>query len=499
MLNKKKIFITIFVLLVILSLSVLSVLAFEFRQPVFTTTTLVTPPSLNNVQDLAATLQLQLDMQMGSTLGRTFYMLCYVPDGDRVFAIVSNADQVTVTAGQSTSVIRFNQTAYRLEWNQSTGFYQVTNSSSWTVYNQYVYYANFDYPATNLPAFHGFNPNATFGSQNYDTQTALTYYQYIYDSVMYRDERESSIRQEAQSEGESIGFEEGAEAGYFHGYDIGYADGLDEGEANGIEVGKGIGYETGYESGYADGLGDGYDTGYADGYKRGEDIGFESGFDIGYETGLSDGYETGLSDGYETGYSDGLNNSDFKKSGQIIAQFWRYRDDSEYQGKVYFCTTNYNGVSGFRWCTEDEIFSHYLNCEVYDYVYETNLYFQNHPLEFNYFVPQIVRDNSTYSGALSVENVEYRFVDLYNQRAVIELDIDPSITGLLNDKYNEGINDSNALVNGVSNIASKPITSLKDALDFEIFGINIGVVAVGIVAILFAIWAFNKIRKILPI
>lgn len=349
------------------------------------------------------------------------------------------------------------------------------------------------------------------GSNARDSLVDMASYWYdLYNIVLNYEDNLSSAVSEAYSEGlatgQGEGFDIGLEQGYNQGYDSGFADGEDRGYIEGQTEGYSDGFSEGYSegesvgsaSGYRDGFDDGQVVGFNNGYESGYDDGYKRGDDVGYQNGYSDGYDEGYSEGYETGLDHG-SDSDYHKPGQIFARFWRYVDDSDYQGIMWFCTISHNGVSAFRWCTEDEIYSHYLNCEVYDYVYDTNLYFQKNPLEFNYFVPQLVREESPYSGALSIKSVEYRFVDLYNQRAVIELGYDASITQLLNSKYNEGIRDSNALVNGVSNIASKPIKSLKEALDFEIFGINIGSVAVGLVAILFAIWAYNKIRKILPI
>lgn len=504
--NRKRIAICICFLFVII-LSIISVQAFSFREQSRVVSSYPDLPSSDALPYLVSALQYQLDI---NPMGRGAYLqvIYIVQSGSsyQIYAILSKLESTVSSITVSGDLVTYSfGVSSQYGYNDQAGFFEIgsTPGAKLTVDSRYILYSDYTVPATSIPSFSGPNYNASFGSSNFNSFDVYSYFEYIYDSAVNRVERESTIRQEAQSEGESIGFEEGAEAGYAHGYDQGFESGKEEGYSEG----ESVGYNSGYGNGFDAGNVIGYETGFDDGYRRGEDIGYESGFDDGFETGyedgynigLDDGYETGYSAGYETGYSDGLNNSDFNEPGQIIAQFWRYRDDSEYQGVVWFCTIEHNGVSGFRWCTEDEIFSHYLNCEIYDFVYETNLYFQNNPLEFNYFVPQVVRENSPYSGALSVANVEYRFVDLYNRRAVIELDYDSSITSLLNAKYNEGINDSKSLVNGVASIAKSPVESLRRALDFEIFGINIGAVAVGLVAILFAIWAYNKIRKLLPI
>lgn len=283
---------------------------------------------------------------------------------------------------------------------------------------------------------------------------------------------------------------------------VGYSEGYSEGESNGYSEGYPDGYDTGFNHGYQFGYQDGIATGRSEGYIHGEAAGYGSGYDTGYQDGydigLDDGYESGYSEGYETGYDDGMNNSDFNKPGQIKAYFWRYRNDSDFQGNVYFSSSvNEFGTTLYRWCSREELETHWQGFTIFEFTYDTNLFFQNNPLEFDYYIPQIVRDNG--AAAYSIKEVKYEYVDLYERRAFVELSLDPSLIGVLNGKYNEGLNDSNALINGVSDIATKPIKSLKDALDFDIFGINIGAVAVGLVAILFAIWAYNKIRKFLPI
>lgn len=510
-LSKRKLRI-LFIVLSILSILVVSLCSFSFRPSKYQISYYSSRPSVEAVQNLMSIVQYQKDLNGFNRSDNILLMACRFVSGSgyRIEVYISSNSSFNFTVNGDVFAFTFSGTQVYY-YNNSTGFYGAISAGSDSINVKDIYYSSVALPETSIPGFQGFNSNATFGSSNFNSYDVMSYFKHIHDAALYLDEYVSEAFSEGLATGQGEGYQVGLEDGYNQGYDSGFSDGEDRGYIEGQTEGYSEGYSDGYSegesvgsaSGYRDGFDDGreegytlgYDVGYDDGYKRGEDIGHQTGYSEGYETG----YESGFSDGYETGFDDGFSDSDFKKPGQIIAQFWSYRDDSQYQGIEWFCTIEHNGITNFRWCTEDEIYSHYLNCEIYDYVYETNLYFQKNPLEFNYYVPQLVREESAYSGALSVENVEYRFVNLYDQRAVIELDVDHTIIGLLNDKYNEGIKDSKSLVNGVASIAKSPVESLRRALDFEIFGINVGAVAVGLVAILFAIWAYNKIRKLLPI
>ena len=441
------------------------------------------PPSLEAIQNLVGVINFQTEI--GQLRASDFKLVYWIP-GYGVYTIVAPADTTaTLTYSDDYVSISFSNTVFQYIYQDGYGFlYRSSFSSSpQSIRIYYLYYS--DYPVVNGSYnFTGFNSQATFGSNNLNAYDSYAYYDYIYRSCIERDERESQIRQDAQSEGESIGFEEGAEAGYVHGYDIGYADGLDRGEADGIEVGKEIGFETGYESGYTDGLEDGYDTGYNDGYKRGEDIGFET------------GYREGYSDGYETGYN--IVYDDLQQPGTIEAIF----TTKDSAGNLLYLAQEMdieNLDTNYKFVPFDQLSNSYVGYRLYVKTYDVTKYLQNNPLDFDYPLPILESNGTDFLALYRKVKVTREYIDLYRIYSIVEVKIDESFINQLNNQYNEGLNDANALVNGIGDIATKPITSLKDALDFEIFGLNIGVIAVGIVAILFAIWAYNKIRKVLPI
>jgi hypothetical protein len=232
----------------------------------------------------------------------------------------------------------------------------------------------------------------------------------------------------------------------------------------------------------------GYDDGYDDGYKRGDDI--------GYQTGYSDGYDEGYSEGYETGYN--IVYDDLQQPGTIEAIFTT-KDSS---GNILYLAREFDDVNfqiHYAFVPKDQLSDSYVGYILYVKTYDVTQYLEKNPLDFDYPLPVIEYQNTNYLALYRKVNVTREHFDLYKIYSYVEVKIDQSFIQQLNNQYNEGLNDANALVNGIGDIASKPIVSLKDALDFEIFGLNIGVVAVGIVAILFAIWAYNKIRKVLPI
>lgn len=489
MFNKKKIFITISILFVILSLSVLSIFAFEFRQPTGNGT-MISPsarPSLEAVQNLVGIINFQTEI--GQLRASSFKLVYWVP-GYGVYTIVAPPETTASLSFSGDSVsITFSNTVYQYVYQDGYGFLFRTSFSSLPNPIQLSYFYYSDYPVVSSSFnFTGFNSQATFGTNYLNTYDSYSYYEYIYNSCIYREERESTIRQEAQSEGESIGFEEGAEAGYSHGYDQGFESGKEEGYSEG----ESVGYNSGYGNGFDAGNVIGYETGFDDGYRRGEDIGYESGFDVGYDTGYSEGY----SEGYETGYN--IVYDDLQQPGTIEAIFTT-KDSS---GNTLYLAQEMDIANlevNYQFLPKDQLSNSYVGYRLYVKTYDVTKYLEDNPLDFDYPLP-VLEDNGTDFLALYRKvNVTREYFDLYSAYSFVEVTIDQSFIDQLANQYNEGLNDANALVNGIGDIATKPIVSLKDALDFEIFGLNIGVVAVGIVAILFAIWAYNKIRKVLPI
>lgn len=489
-LNKKRIAIVTCILLLVL-FSIISIQAFSFRKTQKNTYFGYSNPSLEAIQYIVSSLNYQLEINaMGRGSGIFIVYSVGSTNGFMVRSILYRSDITpTFTFSGNNVTINFEASCYQYSWNDETGFYEEGSTSSLMVNKFNVFYCSSEFPSSDgLNGFTGPNLNANFGQDSFNSYNVYQYYSYIYDSAVNREERESTIRQEAQSEGYSEGFDFGVE----NGYRLGFDEGEEEGYSEGYSEGESVGYSSGHRDGFEEGRDEGYTFGFDEGYSEGESVGYSSGHQDGYDEGYSEGY----SDGYETGYN--IVYDDLQQPGTIEAIFTT-KDSS---GNTLYLAQEAdieNLDINYAFVPKDQLSDSFIGYRLYVKTYDVTKYLQDNPLDYDYPLPVLEDNGIDYLALYRKVNVTREYFDLYSIYSFVEVTIDQSFIDQLANQYNEGLNDANALVNGIGDIATKPITSLKDALNFEIFGLNIGVVAVGIVAILFAIWAYNKIRKVLPI
>lgn len=316
--KKTKILFTAILLCILVLSSIMSVFAFEFRTPDNTMYTQSSPPSLEELQYIISTVTLQLEMNMADR-GQYFIAVYYDPDTDTMQAVIANSQEgITVTQNASVVTLHFPQTAYRYGWSSTTGFYELNSGSSFDMYILYVYYSFVTIPSYgSQPSFTGQNLNVTYGTGNFNAASVYNYYKYIYDSVVNREERESTLQEEAESigyengynEGHRVGFDEGRDIGYNEGYTYGYEVGYNKGFTDGKEAGYDIGYDSGRNEGYREGYDEGYELGYQfgedHGYQEGQQDGISAGYQNGYNIGFNEGRQEGYDIGYGQGYEDG--------------------------------------------------------------------------------------------------------------------------------------------------------------------------------------------------
>lgn len=297
------------IVLSILTFLVFSLCSFSFRPAQYTVSYSSSPPSLETVQNVLSILSYQLDLT-SLNRGSNFLLLygVYVSGQFGICAVISSSTSVSVSVSGSTVYFTFSP-GYLYQYNNSTGFFGGSTQNNLSVQDIYIYYSDVEVPATsNLPSFTGLNPSFYSGSGTFNSFDVLSYYRYIYESALYRDERESELRSDAFAEGQSEGYEVGLDQGYNQGYDSGYLDGE----------------SRGYDDGYHDGFDTGYDYGYQFGYEDGYDTGIQTGRDEGYLHGEVDGYERGYEEGYTDGYDDGLSDAE-PGSGEVVTEIV-YRD-----------------------------------------------------------------------------------------------------------------------------------------------------------------------------
>lgn len=375
-------------------------------------------------------------------------------------------------------------------------------------------------------------------------QATVAEWRTYYDKVYNYDDNIA----DAYDQGDTNGYERGEQAGYDRGYSNGSEDGYETGLADGYETGydEGLqdGYETGvvdgrqegysdgytsgvtegrqegYETGYADGLEDGYETGYASGYQDGEDDhaedyqngyedgktagvyegyetgyaeGMEDGYETGYDEGLEDGYETGyevgLEDGYETGYADGLEAGGGGSSEPVYEFSIRYCNGSLSSADVLlYLYWDGSDLSTLTWSEADKFPSGYS-------FYTTTANFTKSevdaPSSIHLAIPQEIKNRFPGLG--------YGYVTIDQNTSLFRNATCYVFAGTYEAGYTRGFEDGADILTGLGTVAAAPVNALRQGLDFEIFGINIGVIVIGIIAILVTFVAWHFIRKILPV
>lgn len=277
---------------------------------------------------------------------------------------------------------------------------------------------------------------------------------------------------EGRQEGYETGYADGLEDGYETGYASGYQDGEDdhaEDYQNGYEDGKTAGVYEGYETGYAEGMEDGYETGY--------DEGLEDGYETGYEVGLEDGYETGYADGYDSGYDDGLLSGDGSEAvNPYLCYFVFNGADAWYY--FYWDGSDVSTLSTYQKDEQPEGYRLYSKVE--------------------WFTASQVKAPS--SIRLNVPSVFQERFGLTDARVFEVSDDLPEIYfQLFTDDYNIGFQDGADLIDGIGSIAAAPVNGLATVLDFDIFGVNVKAVVIGIIAVLMALLAWKIIKRFVPV
>lgn len=508
--NKKLIFAVISVLILLIIITV-SISAFQVDDSY---TVITAKPTRNAVQNMLDVFSLQQNLGFISS---DFFVISISFDNDiNCIVLLASKSPTNISVTSSGSLRTYSGSTRSIVpyvWTSSGWSYPYNGrnpTNSFSVYASFHYYSSLTVSAAGSYAgFTGLNPNSVFGSSDSSSTSVLSYYTEYSDRLFGYDE--------AVSEAYSDGFDSGAADGYNMGYDVGYDVGYDYGHDRGYREGQTEGYSEGYsegfdfgvENGYRQGFDEGEEEGYSEGYSEGESNGYSSGHQVGFDEGRDEGYTLGFDDGYSEGYTEGYSEGyetgynivydDLQQPGTIEAIFTT-KDSS---GNTLYLAQeadieNFSIRYGFVPYDQltDNIFEGY---NLYVKTYDVTKYLENNPLDFDYPLPVLDVSGTDYLALYRKVNVTREYIDLYRIYSIVEVKIDQSFINQLNNQYNEGLNDADALVEGIGNITTKPIAALKNALDFEIFGLNIGVVAVGIVAILFAIWAYNKIRKVLPI
>lgn len=509
--NRKRIIFVLSLLLILLLISVFC--SFSFRPNDYTISYYPDRPTVEAVQNFMSIIQYQKDLNGLNRSDNILLLSCrYVNNvGYRITVYISSSSSFNYTVNGD--VINFTFTGTQiLYFNDSTGFYGAVSMNSDSINIKDIYYSSIALPETSIPGFQGFNSNANFGTSNFNSYDVMSYFKHIHDAALYLDEYVSEAYSEGLATGQGEGYQIGLDEGYNQGYDSGYADGENrgyiEGQTEGYSEGYSEGYDFGVENGYRLGFDEGKEEGYSEGYSQGESNGYSSGHHVGFDEGREEGYTLGFDNGYSEGYTEGYSEGyetgynivydDLQQPGTIEAIFTT-KDSS---GNTLYLAQEAdieNLTINYAFLPKDQLSDSYVGYRIYVKTYDVTKYLQDNPLDFDYPLPVIEYQNTDFLALYRKVNVTREYFDLYRVYSYVEVKIDQSFINQLNNQYNEGLNDANALVNGIGDMAAKPIVSLKDALDFEIFDLNIGVVAVGIVAILFAIWAYNKIRKVLPI
>lgn len=269
-----------------------------------------------------------------------------------------------------------------------------------------------------------------------------------------------------------------------------------------------VNYESYLESeraaGYAEGESVGYDSGYAEGESEGHHLGFLEGQDVGYDNGYQRGEENGYYLGYDDGYDDGLETGRadqiefYNSSGFIEATFsiienglnkWLYRREVSSGSYEYMFSfpQDISSFDGWRKVT---------------YRFYTTIYISSRPETYAFSLPSFVSDNfpDLQISELVVDRVDENVgISYVNLRLNSSENYDQIYDKGHSEGYQDGLSDANAIVDGISGVTVKPIQALKDAFDFEIFGINVGSVVLGIVAMCFLLFVYKFIRRLLPI
>lgn len=496
--NKKLIFATVSVLILLILITV-TVSAFQVDNSY---SVLTSKPTSSAVQNMIEVFSLQQSLGF---ISADFEIVSISFDNDIACIIllasrnlsnisVSSSGSLRTYSGSTRSIIPY-------VWTSSGWSYPYNGrvpAASFSVYAQYHYYSALETSsASSYAGFSGLNPNSVFGSSAVSSSSVLSYYSEYSDRLLGYDNAVS----ESYSEGVSIGFDQGAFEGYTVGYDEGYNQGYDigfdyghdrgyaEGESAGLVEGESIGYQDGYTDGFDTGMDWGYQFGYQDGEATGLATGRAEGYSLGYSAGEFDGYESG----YAVGRSD---QSDQDDGPGVIQTRFAIKEDglNKYLYRRELTTGSYE----YKFAFSQDI-SSFDGWRIVIHNYETTWYISQRPETYRFTLPDFVSKN--YS-ELNISDIVFTDTSSGNFWDLI-LSTSENYDQIFNDGhsagYQDGISDADAIVDGISAITVKPIQALKDAFDFEIFGINVGAVVLGIVAICFLFFVYKFIRRLLPI
>lgn len=308
------------------------------------------------------------------------------------------------------------------------------------------------------------NPDYVYGSAHSDSviSTSDGWHSYYLSVYNYDD----NIN-DARNEGESIGYQDGYGEGQTAGYYSGYSDGQTAGFNSGYAAGQAQGYETGFD--------DGYETGYDAGYDIGHQIGSFEGFETGLFEGFDQGYDIGFEEGYETGFVDG--------------QAAGGGSDPTYTINCAFLLAGDTDMFYFYWDGSDpsSIRTDPLNEQPEGYVlYTVSETFTSDqwraPSSINLSVPALIQ-----------ERYGFHFARFYDR------DLNFLYFQVYVSDYNIGFQDGADILDGIGSIAAAPVNGLASVLDFDVFGVNVKAVIIGILSILVALLAWRIIKKFVPV
>lgn len=332
------------------------------------------------------------------------------------------------------------------------------------------------------------NPDYSYGSAHSDSviNTSAGWHSY-YLAVYDYDQNINDARQEGESIGYQDGYVDGHTAGYNSGYSEGQTAGYNSGYAAGQEFGEEIGYDEGYQEGYEGGVYAGQAQGYETGFDDGYETGYYAGYDVGHQIGSFEGFETGLNEGFNQGYDIGFEEG--YDTGFVDGQAAGGGSDPTYTINCAFLLAGDTDIFYFYWDGSDpsSMRTDPLNEQPEGYVlYTVSETFTSDqwraPSSINLSVPALIQ-----------ERYGFHFARYYDR------DLNFLYFQVYVSDYNIGFQDGADILDGIGSIAAAPVNGLASVLDFDVFGVNVKAVIIGILSILVALLAWRIIKKFVPV
>ena len=337
---KKKIIIAFAFLAIAVSLFAVSASAQSFIPRKRTTTVVSSLPTQEEVSALVDTALKQCEMGMYGR-GEAIDVVYALPTdgGYKIVFLSGNVSNINSVKNNDDGTVTVTFPAKNVhEWNSETGFYETTSSQQFVTLPSLIYYCN-----TSKFGYTGMNPNASYGTGNYNAATVNAYYSTIYNYVTGYESAVEDAAEQGRTEGKAE-CESTHAAIHDTAYSAGYSAGLSCGEElceSTHENMLTIAQNTGYNAGLIE-CSKTHDTIRQAGFDEGRDYGYDSGYDHGLlvcqlgheemerevylsalgdcaktheslkEGAFTDGRNLGYGEGYQAGISDAAKNDELE-------------------------------------------------------------------------------------------------------------------------------------------------------------------------------------------